>query len=130
MKKLILLPVIGFVLFSACKDDEGSHMAYIEKIQDSVFKAYPTMPHVGVKVSTDGEQLTLIIGDKGIYNATEEKQMQVANNVTQISLAIFGKENHLSKSSVIISKDEKSEEPSPEDSKTIAVNIDSLKKAG
>lgn len=130
MNKLFLVSIAGIILFSACKDDEGSHMAYMEKIKDTVFKAYPTVAGVTVNVSDDGKDISIILGDKQLYNAPVETQQKEAYEVSTMALHIFGKENALTKGTVIISKDEKSEKPAPENTKSITINIDSLKKAG
>jgi len=127
MNRLFLVSITFIIFFAACKDDEGSHMAYMEKIKDTVFKSYPTVAGVTVKVSDDGKEISIVLGDKHLYNASPETQQKEANDVAAMALNIFGKDNLLKKGTVIISKDEKNEQPAATDSKTIIINLDSLK---
>jgi hypothetical protein len=129
MKKIFLLPIVGIALLASC-DDGTSHMAYMEQIKDTVFKTYPTVAGVTVKVSDDAKDITIILGDKHLYEAPIEMQQKEAYDVSIMALHIFGKENTLKTGSVIISKDEKSEQPDVANTKIITINIDSLKKAG
>jgi|GEM_PF-1137544 len=130
MKSIIIIALlavtIGFAI--GCKNmEEGSDMAGIQQMKDSVFAQYPNVAsiYVDVKERTD---LVVVFGDAVLYQASDEKKTQIANSVGMMALRLFGKDNQLEKGRLIITKDAKNSTENPTDGIVEKINIDSLKK--
>jgi hypothetical protein len=129
MKKLLLISLVTGILFAACQDDETSRMPIIEQMKDSIFKAYPTVMQVTIKVGNDGKELEVLLGDKHLYNSSDDKLQQTATELGAMALRLFGKNNEFATGVLHVSSDEKNIDPDPAIIRIAPINIDSMKKA-
>lgn len=121
---LIALLVIAF---SACKEaDESTHMAKMDEMKDSIFKAYPTVAAVTMNVQNE-TLLIITLGDKHLYKATDAGKQKTAIDLGLMTLRIFGNDNSFNKGKLIVTPNERNDKAEPEDGIVTMINIDSLK---
>ncbi|MGN6566785.1 MAG: hypothetical protein ACTHJ0_02470 [Flavipsychrobacter sp.] len=128
LRNIALLSFAALTFLSACQDSEESNMAEIARIQDTVLKLYANTSQVtvGVKYHTD---LSVVIWDDKLYNGTDQERQQRANEVGNLALTVFGKDNKLEKGRfAVVKSTEKNAVPDESVEKGCNINIDSLKK--
>ena len=93
MKKFFLFVAFGLALsffMSSCHDADY-YTAEIAKMQDTVFKAFPSVNRVSIEVKTDfGSALEITLGDKTLYEGPEENRVKVTDQAAAIAQHIFG----------------------------------------
>jgi hypothetical protein len=104
MKKYVLGSFIAVIAISSCKES-GSNLENNHRMEDTLFSTYPTVNRVTANV-TDNEEIDIILGDKELYEATEEKRLKVTEEIGQMTLAIYDANNWLKKGTVIFTSDE------------------------
>ena len=129
LRNITLLSFAALTFLSACQDGEESNMAEIARMQDTVLKLYANTSQVtvGVKYHTD---LSVVVWDDKLYNGTDQERQQRANEVGNLALTVFGKDNKLEKGRfAVVKSTEKNAVPDESVEKGCNINIDSLKKA-
>ncbi len=71
-----------------------------EKLKETVFKNYPTVNYIGVKVNEDRENIMVTLGDKELFGADAAKQQQVADEIGQTVAPLYEPNNYLKKGTV------------------------------
>jgi hypothetical protein len=145
MKKILPLAIVAAIAISmtACKDEE-SNMAQMETMKDSIFKAYPSVASVNIKVE-EHTNIHITLGSKKLAKDDEAARRQLANELGVMALRIFNKSDNNESTNNVINALDKSDElekgtltitPTesnikidPEDGVNTPINIDSLKKA-
>jgi hypothetical protein len=75
-------------------------------MEDTLFKAFPTVNRVSIEVKNDfGTIVNITLGDAQLYSASEQKRQEVTEKATAITRYIFSKEK-LEKGNVIFVKEE------------------------
>jgi hypothetical protein len=124
MKKLTLLPLLLFAAFfslTACRD-EFSDMASIKRMEDTLFKTYPTMAGVSVEVN-EHHELNVVVRSAQLYSTDGENQQKVASEIGAMAQNVFGTNNELDKGQVTFTKDERSTDMKPADGKTFPISF-------
>lgn len=122
MKKFSLLPLLVFFAFfgfTACQD-EYSDMEAIKRMEDTLFKSYPTMAGVSVEVKAHRE-LNVVVRSAQLYSTNGENKQKVSNEIGTIAQAVFGTNNELDRGQVIFTKDERSTDMKPKDADTYSI---------
>lgn len=107
MKKLLYAALLLPVITSCNMKDPESNMVNIHVMEDTLFKTYPTVNRLTVEVKEFSEVI-VTLGDKELYNATDEKRQQVAEEIGIISVHLFEENNYLEKGKVIYTDNETS----------------------
>lgn len=87
--------------------DPQSNMGNIHKMEDTLFKMYPTVNRLTVEVK-DFSDVVVTLGDKELYNASDEKRQQIAEEIGKLSVHFFEENNYLEKGEVIYTDNETS----------------------
>lgn len=129
MKKLLSLSLaIAFAAgYSSCKFPESNDANNI-KMRDSVFATLPTVNGIKVEVK-EHEDVTVIIYDKQLFNASEDKRAEAVNQLTGMTVAIYEDNNWLKTGKVIfLEKETMVDDISKEEQKTYDMNLAPLLK--
>ncbi len=108
MKYTLLLATLlpAMVWMVGCKE-EVSNTANIARMEDTVFKSFPTVNGVSIEVK-DFADVDITIRDKELYNYTEDKRQDATDKIALMTVHIFGKDNHLKNGKVIFVENETS----------------------
>lgn len=110
---------------TGCKE-AGSNLENNHKMEDTLFKTYSTVNRVTANV-IDNEEVIIILGDKELYDAPEEKRQQVTEEVAGMVLNIYDADNWLKKGTVIFTSDETNLEVKESLKKEYNMNLEALK---
>jgi hypothetical protein len=125
----LIAVVMMCALLPACKNmEEGTDMAGIQQMKDSVMAHYANVGSIYVDVK-DRKDLVVVLGDAVLYGSSADQKAKTANAMGLMALRMFGKDNQLEKGSLVVTKDIKNSVENPTDGITVAINIDSLRKA-
>jgi hypothetical protein len=105
-----IYPYIFFMLLlvmAACKPGNENNDANIRRMEDTLFKLYPTVNRVSIEVK-DFSDVVVTIGDVELYDATEEKRQAVTNEISGLTQHIFAEGNDLKEGEVVFVKEENS----------------------
>jgi hypothetical protein len=70
-----------------------SYQTEITKMEDTLFKSFPSVKRVSVEVKTDyGTEINITLGDKNLFNSNESSRQSVANKAKAIVMHVFQKE--------------------------------------
>ncbi len=84
---VILLSSIG--LYS-CNMEPKNHTAEISKMEDTLFKAFPSVNRVSIEVKDDfGTEVHITLGDATLYNANEDQRLAVTKEAAAITSYVF-----------------------------------------
>jgi hypothetical protein len=104
-KLLIALPLLTI---AACNiKDPESNTPNITKMEDSLFKLYPTVNGVSIEIR-ENEDVIVTLRDAELYNESDTRRQQVTDEIARISVHLFEANNYLKKGTVIFSKNESS----------------------
>ena len=92
---------------SACSPGNENNDANIRKMEDTLFKLYPTVNRVSIEVKNFSD-VDVTIGDVELYEATEERRKAVTKEIEDLTKHIFSDGNDLQKGEVIFVKEENS----------------------
>jgi hypothetical protein len=126
MRKLLacILPVLTL---AACDMKElGDNTANIKKMEDTLFKSYPTVNGVSIEV-IENSDVIVTLRDAELYNESDAKRKKVTDEIAKITVHLFEKDNYLKKGTVVFSKNETSIDVI--DKKEDDMNLDKLLKA-
>ncbi len=130
MRHILSITLLSFItIFSfGCKEyDDQLNAVTNEKFKDTVFKTFPTVNYVFVKV--DGfENVTVMFGDKELFNAPAEKQQEVSNEVAQIVYGMYHANNDLKKGTLQFVAEENKVPDENEPKKEYDLKLESFKK--
>jgi hypothetical protein len=105
-KQLALFTLALFPLLLSCNLEPKSYTEEISKMEDTLFKAFPTVNRVSIEAKNDfGTIVNITLGDAQLYNASEQKRLDVTEKATAITKYIFSKQD-LKEGSVIFVKEE------------------------
>jgi hypothetical protein len=103
MKNLFIFLLI---ISSGCNLEEKNHTTQIKQMEDSVFKAFPTVNRVSIEVKDDfGTEINVTLGDMELYSASEEERKKVTDKASDMAAHIFA-DDKPGKGSVIFVKEE------------------------
>lgn len=103
MKKYVIVCCIA-IAAAGCKE-AGSNLENNHRMEDTLFSTYPTVNRVTANV-TDNEAIDIVLGDKELYDAPEEKRLQVTEEIGNMTLTIYEANNFLKKGTVTFTSDE------------------------
>lgn len=128
MKKLLFCIIAGLALQTnfACKDPDASDMTQINAVRDSIFKVYPTVGSILIKVE-DRTSVKVILGDSHLYTATVQHRQEEAQEIGKIVLHAFGKDTYLDKGVLLVTQNERNSEEAPADALSTPIDIKVLK---
>ncbi|RYE24303.1 MAG: hypothetical protein EOP51_07840 [Sphingobacteriales bacterium] len=95
------------LLTAACKPGNENNDANIRRMEDTLFKLYPTTNRVSVEIK-DFSDVTITIGDMELYEAPDAKRQGVSKEIEGITRKIFSEGNDLNKGEVVFVKEENS----------------------
>jgi len=105
-KHFALLASIAFPLFLSCNLEPKSHTEETRKMEDTLFKAFPTVNRVSIEVKNDfGTAINITLGDAQLYSASEQQRQAVTEKAAAITMYIFSEEKP-EKGTVIFVKEE------------------------
>jgi hypothetical protein len=105
-KQLALFTLALFPLLFSCNLEPKSYTEEISKMEDTLFKAFPTVNRVSIEAKNDfGTIVNITLGDAELYSASEQKRQDVAQKAAAITKYIFSKQE-LKKGTVIFVKEE------------------------
>jgi hypothetical protein len=105
-KHFALFASIAFPLFLSCNLEPKSHTEEIRKMEDTLFKAFPTVSRVSIEVKNDfGTAINITLGDAQLYSASEQQRQAVTEKAAAITMYIFSEEKP-EKGTVIFVKEE------------------------
>jgi hypothetical protein len=115
MNKTILVLLGCFLgLCAACNLNNHNHTAEIAKMEDTLFKAFPSVNRISIEVKGDfGTEILMTFGDEDLFNAAEEERQRVTIEAALITRHIFG-EKTPDKGSLIFVVEETSINPDAE----------------
>jgi len=106
MKKTLIFAVFAISCCSSCDLDPKNHTEQIQKMEDTLFKSFPTVNRVSVEVRNDfGKEVNVTLGDMELYAASEQERLKVVDQTTEIIRHIFAVDN-IEKGKVIFVKEE------------------------
>ena len=73
MKKLLAFPLIALTVAACNIKDPASNDANIRKMEDTLFKSYPTVNGVSIEVKENTEVI-ITLRDVELYNEGDEKE--------------------------------------------------------
>lgn len=109
---LVLALATSSLLFS-CKEPADNTEA-IKRMEDTLFKSYPTMAGVSVEVK-DNSVLNIVVRSAQLYSTSTENKQKVSGEINDISKSVFGTNNELEKGEVIFTRDERNTDMNPQD---------------
>lgn len=95
------------LVVSACKPGNENNDANIRRMEDTLFKLYPTVNRVSIEVKNFSD-VDITIGDAELYEATDERRKAVTKEIEALTKHIFTEGNDLQKGEVIFVKEENS----------------------
>ena len=110
---------IAFLSLTAC-EDEHSDMASIKRMEDTLFKTYPTMAGVSVNVK-EYHELDVVVRGKQLYSTTGENKQKITAEIGTMAQIVFGTNNELDKGQVIFTKEERGTDMEPKDGEKFAI---------
>lgn len=103
----LLFPIFSLLLFTACNLTPTTYKTEIAQLEDSLFKAFPSVNRVSIEVKNDfGSELIITLGDAELYHATENKRTEITNRAKDIALHIFGADKKPNKGEVVFVQEE------------------------
>jgi len=128
MRKLIVPIVVAAFAFTSCKDVGEAHMQGMMHMRDSIFNHYPTVAAVTINIRDD-RLLIITLGSSDLARASETDRRQMATDLGEMAVRLFGKNSGLKKEQLIITPDERNQVAEPTDGVITTISIDSLEKA-
>lgn len=125
MKKYVLGSFIAVIAISSCKEG-GSNLENNHRMEDTLFSTYPTVNRVTANV-TDNEEIDIILGDKELYEDTEEKRLKVTEEIGHMTLNIYEANNWLKKGTVTFTSDETNIDVKESLKKTYDMHLEELR---
>lgn len=126
MKRSLLTALcISPILFTiGCKDVE-SNEPYIRQMEDSLYKAFPSVNRVSIEVKENTDVL-ITLGDAELYNASDESRKAVTEHIAHMSIHFFEKNNYLDKGTVTFVQEENTMNVKPGSEKVYDMNLKAL----
>jgi len=119
-------PTIAFcvsLVAAGCGPEERNHTAEIKRMEDTIFKSFPTVNRASIEVKDDfGTTINVTLGDETLYNASGQERARVAQRLSDITGYIFSAEK-LSAGKVIFVKEETTIDVAPGTEKTVEMTI-------
>jgi hypothetical protein len=108
MRKTFLYTGILFsVLLANCNLEQKSYTAEIAQLEDTLFKAFPSVNRVSIEVKNDfGTEINVTLGDATLYTASDAERNKVAGETGNIIAHIFKPDDLPGKGTVIFVKEE------------------------
>lgn len=110
--RLVLALATSTLLFSC--QDEVNNTESIKRMEDTLFKSYPTMAGVSVEVKANKE-LNIVVRSAQLYSTSTENKQKVSTEIQDIAESVFGTNNELDRGEVIFTKDERNTDMNPPD---------------
>jgi hypothetical protein len=90
MKRLTILSLVLMLAVVGCNLEKPDHSQQMNKMEDTLFKAFPTVNRVSIQVEDDPNTvISITLGDKELYNASEQEQEEVAGKAALITQHVF-----------------------------------------
>ena len=122
MKHLLTaITIAATTLLFSCRD-QVSDMDSIKRMEDTLFKSYPTMAGVSVEVK-EYHELNVVVRSAQLYSTTPENKQKVSAEIGKMAESIFGTNNELDKGQVIFTQDERSTDMKPKDAKAYPITF-------
>jgi hypothetical protein len=122
------LALIFFTCCFGCKET-GPNDANLRKMQDTLFKLYPTVNRVSVEVK-ENQDVEITLGDAQLYNAPEAERQKITDEIAALTVKVFEKDNFLEKGTVIFVKEENTIDVKEADKKKYDMHIEKLLPVG
>lgn len=129
MGKLISYAAAFMVLLTCGCKETGSNDAEIRRMEDTLFKLYPTVNGVSVEVRENAD-VFITLRDKELYGTTAAEQQKITDNIAAITVSLFEKNNYLDEGTVIFVKEENTLDVKEEDKKKYDMQLKKLLSAG
>lgn len=130
MKKLILPITVALIAAASCKETayQGINMDQVRQLEDSIPTLIKGVSTIHTIQNSDYTNVTIIIGDVPFYSASPEVKQEAANRVGLALLRILGKENNISKATLVVTQNVKDNNDNPPDGIKTEIDIEALKK--
>lgn len=121
--------LLSFFAFGYGCKEAGPNDANLHKMEDTLFKLYPTVNRVSVEVK-ENKDVEITLGDADLYNAPEADKQKVTDEIAALTVHTFEKDNFLEKGTVIFVKEENTINVKEEDKKKYDMHIEKLLPGG
>lgn len=103
----LLFSLLTALCIASCSLSPNGYKAEIAKMEDTLFKAFPTVNRVSIEVKNDfGSAIIITLGDAELYNADEAAKADVVDKTKAITLHVFGHDKMPGKGEVVFVKEE------------------------
>jgi hypothetical protein len=90
MNKLTIMCLLLLVPAFSCNLEKPDHSQQMSQMEDTLFKAFPSVNRVSIQVEDDPNTvISITLGDKELYNATEQEREEVTRKAALITEHIF-----------------------------------------
>lgn len=124
----VLIAASCSAILLSCKD-LGSNDAQVRQMEDSLFKRYPTVNGVSIEVK-EHQDVFVTLRDKELYSSTQAEQERITNEIAQLTIQLFEKNNYLDEGTVIFAESENSIEAQPDKEKKYDMQLEKLLSVG
>ncbi|WP_276131616.1 hypothetical protein [Polluticoccus soli] len=124
----ILIVASCSAILLSCKD-LGSNDAQVRQMEDSVFKRYPTVNGVSIEVK-EHQDVIVTLRDKELYSSPQAEQQRITNEIAQLTIQLFEKNNYLDEGTVIFAENENGIEAQPDKEKKYDMQLEKLLSVG
>jgi len=108
---------------NGCNLEPKSHTAQVQKMEDTIFKSFPTVNRASIEVKDDfGTEVNVTLGDVTLYNAPEQERAKVTAQISEITRYVFSAER-LKSGKVIFVKEETTTTVAPGTEKTLEMSL-------
>ena len=132
MKKITgILLVAGYIILTpACKEtDSLVNEKANQKMRDTLKQIYPSLRVSQIRVEVkDFRNVTILLGDKELFNEPDEKLIEVTNNIANLTYHLYNENNYLNEGKVIFVANETSVPTDADQKREFDMNLKALLK--
>lgn len=127
-KNIIYLAILSSVSLLSCNLEQKSYTAEIARMEDTLFKAFPTVNRVSIEVKNDlGTEINITLGDAELYNADDAARQKVVDETGNIIAHVFGPDKTPGKGKVIFVEEENTIHVNEDARKVMKLQLDDRK---
>ncbi len=132
MRKLLLGAALSVAIFAtpSCKDDDGRDGLVTNMLNDSISTILPACQSFRSHIGDNHTSILVVDGDLSFYDAAPDVKAKKAEELGKMILRFYGKDNHLEKGTLTVTKDTRNTVDEPKDGISVPIPIAELKKAG
>ena len=110
MRKIAIVMLISGLIagFTSCKEtDSVVNDQNNEWMRDTLKKTYPSLYAAQIRIHVkEFQDIDILLGDKQLFNKTEEEQQQIVNEIAKIAYSIYIENNYLDEGKITFTQNE------------------------